>query len=147
MIKNSLGSIDMLLLGLTDYKKSSNKTSLKLAINYLRSNSYFTLDSMHFRKLMGIPMGSDLLLFMAKLFLYYYEMKWIIQTKNKTCKRLVYFQILLRLKIIYAPSVMMVLKIIKIIFILICWTQRRYIRIFVNPLFWISQLKFIIENL
>ena len=120
MIKNSLGSIDMLLLGLTDYKKSSNKTSLKLAINYLRSNSYFTLDSMHFRKLMGIPMGSDLLLFMAKLFLYYYEMKWIIQTKNKTCKRLVYFQILLRLKIIYAPSVMMVLKITKIIFILIC---------------------------
>ena len=67
---------------------------------------------MRYRKLTEIPMGSDLPLSMAKLFLCYYKMKWILQTKNKTFKRLVYFQILLRLKMIYASSVMMILKII-----------------------------------
>ena len=36
---------------------SFNKTSLKLAINYLTNNSYFTLGSMGFRKLTGISMG------------------------------------------------------------------------------------------
>ena len=36
---------------------SFNKTSLKLAINYLPNNSYFTLGSMSFRKLTGISMG------------------------------------------------------------------------------------------
>ena len=78
--------------GQEKYRLSPNKTSLKLAINYLPSNSYFTLDSMRYRKLTGIPIGSDLPLSMAKLFLYYYKMKWILQTKNKTCKRLDVFK-------------------------------------------------------
>ena len=98
---------------------SPNKTSLKLAINYLPISSYFTLGTMRFRKLTGIPVAYDLPLSMAKLFLHYYEMMWILRTKNKTCKRLVYFEILLRLRMIYIPSVMMVLKIITVIFILI----------------------------
>ena len=49
-----------------------------MAINYLPSNSYFILGSMRYRKFTGIPMGSDLPLSMAKLFLYYYKMKWIL---------------------------------------------------------------------
>ena len=92
------------------YRLRPNKTSLKLAINYLLSNSYFILGNMRYRKLTGILMGSDLPLSMAKVFLCYYKMKWILQKKNKTCKRIV--PILLRLKMIYAPSVMMILKII-----------------------------------
>ena len=38
------------------YRLLFNKTSLKLAINYLPSNSYFTLDNMCFRQLKEIPM-------------------------------------------------------------------------------------------
>ena len=36
------------------------KTSLKLAIDYLLDNHYFTLGSLSFCQLIEIPMGSDL---------------------------------------------------------------------------------------
>ena len=38
---------------------------------------------MRYRKLTGIPMGSDLPLSMTKVFLYYYKMKWILQKKKQ----------------------------------------------------------------
>ena len=41
------------------HRLSFNKSSSKLAFNYLLDNSYFTLGSMCFRRLIGIPMGSD----------------------------------------------------------------------------------------
>ena len=48
------------------YRLRPNKTSLKLAINYLLSNSYFILGNMRYRKLTGILMGSDLPPFYGK---------------------------------------------------------------------------------
>ena len=41
------------------YRLPFNKKSLKLTINYLLGNSHFTLGSMCFHQLTGIPMGSD----------------------------------------------------------------------------------------
>ena len=83
---------------------SINKTPLTLAIKYLLDNSYFTLRSMGLPQLMGIPMDSDSTPFMTNLFLYCYERKQLLQTKNKTCERLIYFQIFLGLQITYKLS-------------------------------------------
>ena len=41
------------------YRLSFNKLSLKLAINYLLDNCYFTLGSTCFRQLSGTHIGSD----------------------------------------------------------------------------------------
>ena len=51
------------------YRFSVDKTSLKLAIDYLLDNWYFTLGSTFFRQLIGIPMMSDPASFMANLVL------------------------------------------------------------------------------
>lgn len=59
-----------------------HKTSLNLAILYLLDKSYFTLGSMFFRQLIGIPMGFDAALFIANLFLYFYEKKWLLQKRD-----------------------------------------------------------------
>ena len=64
------------------YKLYFNKITLKLAINYLLDNCYFTLGSMCFCQLIGIPMGSDPAPFMANLFLYHYERMWLLETKK-----------------------------------------------------------------
>ena len=55
------------------YRLSLIKPSLKLAINYSLDNCYFTLSSMSFLQLVGIPKGSDLVSFMANIVLYYYK--------------------------------------------------------------------------
>ena len=69
------------------YKINFSKTSLKLAINYLLDNCYFTLGTMCFRQLIGIPMGSDPAPFMANLFLYYFENKWLQDTKKRDLQK------------------------------------------------------------
>ena len=56
---------------------------MKLAVNYLIDNCYFTLGSMCFRQLIELPMGSYPTLFMAKLFLYYCEKKCLLLTKKR----------------------------------------------------------------
>ena len=61
-----------------------NTITLKLAINYLLDNCYFTLGSMHFYQLTGIPMGSDPGSFITNLFLYYYERRWLLEIIKKT---------------------------------------------------------------
>ena len=57
---------------------SFTKASLKQAIYYLVSNSYFMLGNMLFLQAIGIPMGVDPAPFFANLFLFYYESEWII---------------------------------------------------------------------
>ena len=46
------------------------------------SNCYFTVGSHVFRQIIGIPMGSDPAPFMANLFLYFYENKFILEIKK-----------------------------------------------------------------
>ena len=65
------------------YNVTFDKPSLKLAINYLLDNCYFNLGNMSFRQVIGIPMGSDPAPFMANLFLYFYENKWLLELKKK----------------------------------------------------------------
>ena len=61
---------------------SFNIDSVKNAIKYLMSNCYFTCGDCVFRQVIGIPMGSDPASFMANLFLYHYENKWLQEIKK-----------------------------------------------------------------
>jgi len=69
------------------YNVTFNKTSLKLAINYLLDNCFFTMGTMCFRQLIGIPMGSDPAPFMANLFLHHFEKKWLHNTKKRDLQK------------------------------------------------------------
>ena len=55
----------------------------KDAIKYLMNSCYFTFGGKLFRQVIGIPMGSDPAPFMANLFLYYYENKWVRNLKKE----------------------------------------------------------------
>ena len=46
-------------------------------------NCYFTCGGQLFRQKIGIPMGSDPAPFMANLFLYHFESKWLKELKKK----------------------------------------------------------------
>ena len=59
-----------------------DRIAVKDAIKYLMSNCFFTLGNKIFQQVIGIPMGSDPAPFMANLFLYYYENKWIKNLKK-----------------------------------------------------------------
>ena len=60
-----------------------SKKTTKLAIKYLMDNCYFTCGGQLFRQKIGIPMGSDPAPFMANLFLYHFESKWLKELKKK----------------------------------------------------------------
>jgi len=60
-----------------------DKTSLKLAINFLLDNCFFRVGNLIFRQVIGIPMGTDPAPFMANLFLYFYENKWATELRKK----------------------------------------------------------------
>ena len=91
-VKSLLGSLGMVLFGLTINKNIDclliknigcfNKTSFKLAINYLLDNCYFILCSMCFCQFAGIPMLFSPDPFMVNLFLYYYERECLLQTEQ-----------------------------------------------------------------
>ena len=71
---------------ITDKKKCNivfDKASLKLAINFLLDQCFFHVGNLIFRQVIGIPMGSDPAPFMANLFLYFYENKWLQSTKKQ----------------------------------------------------------------
>lgn len=61
-----------LSFGNRKYTLSFNKTSFKLAINFLLGNCYFTFCSMCFCQFIGIPIVFNPYSFMVNLFLYYY---------------------------------------------------------------------------
>ena len=58
-------------------KKCFTKHSLKVAINHLITNCYFTVGNIVMRQKIGIPMGIDPAPFWANLFLYAYEHDYI----------------------------------------------------------------------
>ena len=66
--------------GLT-IKITFDKTSLKLAINFLLDNYFFDFGNLLFRKITGFPMGSNPAHFIANMFLYYYDNEWLLVTK------------------------------------------------------------------
>ena len=66
-----------------NYNIVFEKANLKLVINYLINNYYFTVGMSAFKQVIGIPMGSDPALFKAILFLYYFENKWILIIKKQ----------------------------------------------------------------
>lgn len=60
---------------------------IKEALRYLMEHCYFTLGDKVFRQVIGIPMGSDPAPFMANLFLYHYESKWIKNLKKESLQK------------------------------------------------------------
>ena len=62
------------------FKITFDKASLKLAINFLFDNCFLNFGNVYFRQVTGIAMVSDSASFMANLFLYYYENKWLLDT-------------------------------------------------------------------
>ena len=70
-------------------KKLMDKDIVKKSIAYLLDNCYFTVGKDIFKQEIGIPMGTDPAPFMANLFLYYYENKFMKEliTKDKKAAR------------------------------------------------------------
>ena len=62
--------------------KVYSKADIKAEISFLLDNCYFTFAKLPFRQKIGIPRGSDPAPFMANLFLYYYENKWLKSIKS-----------------------------------------------------------------
>ena len=62
--------------------KLFTKDKVKEILSYLITNSYFQVGGALFRQVIGIPIGSDPAPFLANLFLFHYESKWIRNTKN-----------------------------------------------------------------
>ena len=56
---------------------SFTQNAITKAIDYLLDNSYFKVGEKIFRQVIGIPMGTDPAPFMANLFLYHYEQKFV----------------------------------------------------------------------
>ena len=61
---------------------SHDKKFLKLAINILLDQYFFNFSSLTFRQIIGILIVSDPALFMANLFLFISEFKWMLQNKK-----------------------------------------------------------------
>jgi len=71
-----------------------DKASLKFTrelftegLSYLMDNCFFTFGELIFRQVIGIPMGSDPAPFMANLFLYHFESKWVKNLKKENLQK------------------------------------------------------------
>ena len=67
-------------------KRIMDKAQIKNAITYLLDNCYFTVGDNVFKQVIGIPMGTDPAPFMANLFLYYYENKFMRELRKNDRK-------------------------------------------------------------
>ena len=73
-----------------------SEKQVKDAFSYLLDNCYFSVGKNIFRQVIGIPMGTDPAPFMANLFLYYYESKFIKQHKINNMNRIRKFNYIFR---------------------------------------------------
>ena len=64
-------------------KNLMDKDNIKKSIAYLLDNCFFTVGKDIFKQVIGIPMGTDPAPFMANLFLYYYENKFMTELISK----------------------------------------------------------------
>ena len=67
-------------------KRIMDKAQIKNAITYLLDNCYFTVGDNVYKQVIGIPMGTDPAPFMANLFLYYYENKFMRELRKNDRK-------------------------------------------------------------
>ena len=74
------------------------KKSRMLAINFLLDQCFFDVGSLTFHQAIGIPVGSPPALFMANLFLFTYEFKWVLDTNNSNLQKARIFANTFRLK-------------------------------------------------
>ena len=68
------------------FKVTFNKASLKLAINFLLDNCFFSLVNLSFRKMTGISMDSDQGPWVNLWQIYFYNIvknKWLLDTKKR----------------------------------------------------------------
>ena len=78
--EDSLESEETLLIGVHHVGKTDhcwNKDELIGHVNWLISNIYVTCGDSMFKQVIGIPMGTDCAPFLANLFLFAYEYKWL----------------------------------------------------------------------
>ena len=68
--------------GKNKFKITFDKTSHKLATNFLLDQCFSSIRNSFFRQIICIPVGSDPAPFMGNLFLYYYEIKWPLSKKK-----------------------------------------------------------------
>ena len=79
--------------GFTQYRLKMDSKKVIRIMNWLIDNIYVTFGDQLFRQVIGIPMGTDCAPFLANLFLYSYEFKWIDkQRKLKNQHVLRYFR-------------------------------------------------------
>ena len=67
-----------------------SESEVKRCINFLVSNTFFTVGSSTFRQKIGIPMGTDAAPYLANLFLYSYEFSFLEKHNNNPviCRKL-----------------------------------------------------------
>ena len=58
------------------------KAKIIEAVEYLINNCYFITGNKLFKQTIGIPMGSDPAPFLANLFLFYYENRWLTEQRK-----------------------------------------------------------------
>ena len=63
-----------------------DKGTVNKSLAYLLDNCYFAVGKNVYKQVIGIPMGTDPAPFMANLFLYYYEDKFMKELKSKDKK-------------------------------------------------------------
>ena len=67
--------------------RTYDKVNIKEAMRYLIGNAYFQVGSLLFQQIIGIPMGSDPAPFLANLFLFIYESRWLTNLKISDPRR------------------------------------------------------------
>ena len=67
-------------------KRLWDKGTVNKSLAYLLDNCYFAVGKNVYKQVIGIPMGTDPAPFMANLFLYYYEDKFMKELKSKDKK-------------------------------------------------------------
>ena len=60
-----------------------SKKDIKEVMDYIIDNAYFEVSNKIFRQIIGIPMGSDPAPFIANLFLYLYENRFLNKLKKE----------------------------------------------------------------
>ena len=65
-----------------DSKDPYTMEDIKSVLNYVIDNAFFQVGNKVFRQIIGIPMGSDPAPFIANLFLYIYENRFMTNLKK-----------------------------------------------------------------
>ena len=67
--------------------RTYTKVDIKKVLKFVMNNAYFQVNNQVFQQVIGIPMGSDPAPFIANLFLYFYESKFLDKLKKEDLHR------------------------------------------------------------